>query len=96
MSSDEARANRIANGEAYNALWLERATTNHPSMMTTTWRRTKWAVLIRFAWWLANTPDAPDMWGVWSASNYVEWLRWRLSCSDWLTITRTPTRPSWR
>ena len=68
--------NHNANGEAYHALWLERISTPGSGSMTTTWRRTKWAVLIRFAWWLANTPDAPDMSDVWSASNYIEYLRW--------------------
>ena len=69
--------NHNANGEAFNALWVERITTAPGSgTMDTVWRRAKWAVLIRFAWWLANTPDAPDMSDVWSASNYVEWLRW--------------------
>jgi hypothetical protein len=69
--------NHSANVAAYNALWLERVTTAPGSgSMATTWRRTKWAVLIRYAWWLANTPDAPDMSDVWSASSYIEWLRW--------------------
>jgi hypothetical protein len=68
--------NRTANAEAFNALSFERVSAAPgTNPMAGVWRRTKWAMLIRLAWWHANVPDAPDMCDVGSPTGYVEFLR---------------------
>lgn len=72
-----SREDHAANVAAFNALLreLHGAQPDSDSLSSTIWRRTKWAVLIRFAWLLANIPDRRTS-AVWSPSIWVEFCPW--------------------